>query len=289
MKKLESIRSVDRRGGREGFTLIELLVVIAIIAILAAMLLPALARAKAKANAIACINNLKQLTLAAQIYAGDFQDAIVPNTANTVNSWVPGGTAAYDVTALPGATNIANVTSALLFPYNQSLGIYRCPGDKDIVIGAGAPRVRNYSLNGMMGANQGFGGDVHPGIQENFKYSTIRNPGPSIASFFIDEQSSAGTANNQTSIDDGFFAVDSGNGSQTSYSDQTWRNVPSSRHGNFGQMSFADGHADKLKWVVGSTHTLQGQNASSGVFNNPDRHSLWLTTYASGSVPGVAW
>jgi prepilin-type processing-associated H-X9-DG protein len=269
--------------------LIELLVVIAIIAILAAMLLPALAQAKRKAQAIGCINNLKQLTLAANVYAGDFKDAIVPNTGGALDAWVPGGTPSLDVTSLPGATNTANVTTGFLWPYNQSLGIYKCPGDQDILPGATTTRVRNYSLNGMMGANEGFGEDVHPGIKENLKLSSVRSPGPSTASFFVDEQSSASPLSSKTSIDDGFFAVDSGNGSQTTYNSQIWRNVPASRHGNFGQFSFADGHADKIKWLEPDTHLLQGLDASSLEFNNTDKHQLWLTTYTSGSVPGVPW
>jgi len=270
--------------------LIELLVVIAIIAILAAMLLPALAQAKRKAQATSCINNLKQLTLAALIYGGDFSDAIPPNSGPTLDSWVPGGSATYNVTALPGATNIANITGAVLYPYNKSTGIYQCPGDQAILPGAGTPRVRTYSLNGMMGSNNGFGSDCHPGTQENLKFSSVKNPGPADASFFLDEQCSASPALNQTSIDDGFFAVDSGApGSHTTYNSQIWRNAPASRHGNFGQMSFADGHADKMRWVVGSTHTLMGLDANSGVFNNTDRRTLWLSTYASGSIPGVPW
>lgn len=278
-----------RNLGAGAFTLIELLVVIAIIAILAAMLLPALSSAKRKAQGIACINNLKQLTLAAQVYSVDYHDAIVPNALGTTNSWVPGGTAAYNVNGLPGATNLANVTHALLFPYNTSPGIYRCPGDVDVVQGSSQTRVRNYSLNGMMGDNEKTVSNVHPGIQEHLKFAMVQNPGPSSASFFIEEQSSSGGDASQTSIDDGYFAVDSGNGSQTTYSDQIWRNVVSSRHGNYGQMSFADGHADKMKWVVGSTHSLMGLNANSGVYNNPDRRQLWLSTYGSGSVRGVPW
>jgi len=264
-------------------------VVIAIIAILAAMLLPALSRAKAKATGINCINNLRQLTLAAQLYGGDFQDGIPPNRGGTLDSWVPGGTAAYNVDAPPGATNGANIRAALLFPYNKSEPIYRCPGDKDLVDGANDSRVRNYSLNGMMGDNNGFGGDVHPGITEHRRFSEVSRPSPSDASFFIDEQSSSSTAASKTSIDDGYFAVDSGNGSQTSYSSQIWRNVPASRHGNNGQMSFADGHAAKMKWLSGKTQSLQGRNASSGIFNDPDKRQMWSSTYAPGSVSGVPW
>ncbi|MGC3959758.1 MAG: hypothetical protein QM813_18100 [Verrucomicrobiota bacterium] len=202
----------------------------------------------------------------------------------------PGGSAAYDVSILPGATNIALLEQAALFPYNKSVGIYRCAADQDIIPGAGRPRVRNYSLNGMMGDNLGFGGDVHPGIPENKKFSQIRSPGASAASFFIEEQSSASPSTTKTSIDDGFFAVDSGGaGSKTAANSQVWRNVPSSRHGNFTQMSFADGHAGILKWTLPSTQNLQGLEANSSVINNADKKQLWLTTYASGSVPGVAW
>lgn len=298
MKKLKSARSADRgdRCQKKAFTLIELLVVIAIIAILAAMLLPALARAKKKAQGISCINNLKQLTLAALIYSGDFHDAIPPNSGPTLDSWVPGGTGNYDVTSLPGATNANNITAAVLYPFNSSVGIYQCPGDKDIIAGAMTTRVRNYSLNGMMGFNNGFGSDCHPGTMENVKFSSIRMPGPAAASFFIDEQSSSSTAKTgtgtspATSIDDGYFGVDDGSAnSRSGYSSGKWRNVVSSRHGDFGQMSFADGHADHLKWVVGNTHLLQGTDAQSNVTPNADRRQLWMTTYAPGSISGVPW
>jgi len=276
------------KARKRGFTLIELLVVIAIIAILAAMLLPALAKAKKRAQGISCINNLKQLTLAAVTYSVDYADAIVPNGGATFGSWVPGGTAAYDVSQLPGATNTMLIEQAALFPYNRSVGIYRCPADKDIIPTAGRPRVRNYSLNGMMGDNLGFTSNVHPGIPEHKKFSQVQAPGPSEASFFFDEQSSANSAT--TSIDDGYFAVDSGGaGSKTVYNSAVWRNVPSSRHGNYTQLSFAGGHAGILKWRLPGTQYLQGLDANSGVVNNADKRQLWLTTYASGSVPGVSW
>jgi prepilin-type N-terminal cleavage/methylation domain-containing protein/prepilin-type processing-associated H-X9-DG protein len=285
---IEPKRKFGRSAG--GFTLIELLVVIAIIAILAALLLPALSNAKRKSLGTACINNLKQMTLAAHVYSSDFVDAIPPNSGPTLDAWVPGGNATYDVTGLPGAINEANIIGAVLYPYNKSTRIYRCPGDKDNVEGANQPRVRNYSLNGMMGFNQGYGGDVHPGISENLKFTSVHAPGPSDASFFVDEQSSSSSSSTLTSIDDGYFAVDAGNsGSLTPYNSVLWRNVASSRHGNYAQISYADGHAGSLKWVVGTTQTLHGLNANSQVSNNADRRKLWLTTYASGSVPGVPW
>jgi prepilin-type N-terminal cleavage/methylation domain-containing protein len=273
-----------------GFTLIELLVVIAIIAILAAMLLPALAQAKRKAQGIACINSLKELTLACIVYGGDNQDGIpVNDTAG--DAWVTGDVSGR--TGTDGITNVANIFAGVLWPYNKSLGIYKCAGDKDPVTGVNMPRVRNYSMNGMMGNNVGnsganIGGSVHPGELENRKFSSVRFPGPSDASFFVDEQSSITPAT--TSIDDGYFAVDDGtSGSYFTYNSRQWRNVLSDRHGNCGQLSYVDGHASLIKWREPDTHSLQGVNAISAEFNNADKHQLWLSTYAPGSVAGVPW
>ncbi|HEX3800077.1 MAG TPA: prepilin-type N-terminal cleavage/methylation domain-containing protein [Verrucomicrobiae bacterium] len=264
------------RARVQAFTLIELLVVIAIIAILAALLLPALARAKDKATGISCLNNLIQLTLAAHLYAGDFHDAIPPNYLNSDGAWVGG-----DVSSIPGATNVADIYSAILFPYSKSAGIYRCPADKFSYAGGTTLRIRSYSLNGMMGDNAGVT-DVHPGIKENEKLSDVITPDPSTASFFFDEESNPTLS--LCSIDDGYYAIESASPKLTG----NWRNIPASRHGNAGQISFADGHAQRLKWLEPTTQFLKGSSRSGGYaahtkLFDQDLRQLYFSTYPSTS------
>jgi len=144
-----------------------------------------------------------------------------------------------------------------------------------------------------MGDNTGksgnnIGSSVHPSTPEHRKLTSVTKPGPSDASFFIDEQSSTTTAT--TSVDDGYFAVDDGTGgSYFTYNSRQWRNVLCSRFGNFGQLSYADGHAGKMKWLEPDTKTAAGVDWQSAEFNNRDKQQLWLSTYASGSVAGVPW
>ena len=261
--------------GRKAFTLIELLVVIAIIAILASMLLPALSKAKLKANRIKCVNNIRQLTLAAHLYSVDYQDLIPPNFVNSTNAWIGG-----DVSALPGATNVADIKNGRLFPYNGSLPIYRCPSDRIqlSVRGSVHPRVRSYSMNGMMGENSPWAATaVHPGHRENEKFGNIINPGAAKANFFIDEQAGEGTSVAETSIDDGYFAVRFGE-------KNFWQNTPASRHGDGGVLSFADGHSEFIQWQEPTTQHLVGGNKNGrrrGV--DKDLRTLAGFTYPAGT------
>ena len=112
----------------------------------------------------------------------------------------------------------------------------------------------------------------------------------------MDEQSgpaasSLAVVSGSSSIDDGYFAVDSGGTAESGigYSSSKWRNALSSRHGNYGQISFTDGHASRMKWLLPSTKSLHGTSSDSGVINNADKEQLWLSTYASGSVAGCPW
>lgn len=220
-----SVGLAAQRSGLQGFTLIELLVVIAIIAILAGMLLPALGRAKAKAAAIGCVNNVKQLQLCWLMYAGDNNGALPPNKAQTpemttgVDSWIAGG-AKLDRTP-------SNIIHGVLYKYHSATAIYHCPSDRSKVTGTKITRFRSYAMSYPWMA-----GD--PGMQEiNYRESDIRSPVPTKASVFIDEQ--------EDSIDNGGLGIlPAGNWS--------WWNLPASRHNRGGVLSFADGHAEAWRW-----------------------------------------
>jgi prepilin-type N-terminal cleavage/methylation domain-containing protein len=183
--------------GRRGFTLIELLVVIAIIAILAALLLPALGHAKAKGGQIACLSNYRQLQLCWLMYAEDYNDALPPNETlpggdrgawvATARTWIRGN-AWTDTTS-------RNIENGVLFPYNRSIRIYKCPSDRSTVRDEGTiPRFRSVSMNMYL--------NHIPDPNDRtcwHRYSQIIDPPPARVFVFIDEH--------ENSIDNARFSL----------------------------------------------------------------------------------
>src|SRR5579864_1681419 len=180
-------------ASRNAFTLIELLVVIAIIAILAAMLLPALSKAKIRAQRVKCLSNLRQLQFAWIMFADDNNDNVAPNydqSQNSIQGWVK-GIMKWDNGGAPWLDNydVTNLSTSALGPYcSRQTGIYKCPGDTlDALKG---PRVRSVSMNAYVG-----GSSTDPNITGNglstyqvYKKSTLmQNPGPVNTWVFIDE------------------------------------------------------------------------------------------------------
>ena len=219
-----------------GFTLIELLVVIAIIAILAALLLPALGRSKAKAEGMTCANNIRQLSVAWHLYADDNGGLLVNNHgvpetlarrqtwANNVEDWLDGD----------GNTNFVYLTESMLGPYaNRATKIYKCPSDR--APAANGERIRTMSMNAQVGNSGEITNRFNPLYAQFFKQTEIPNPAGIFV--FLDEHCD--------SINDGFFV--------NRLEDYVWGNLPGSYHNGAVNLSFADGHVESHRWLVADT------------------------------------
>lgn len=248
-------------GGRAaGFTLVELLTVIAVIAILSSLLLPALARAKARAQGILCLNNNRQLALACLMYASDHNDRLPynlghPAASTNLSNWAAG---VLDWELTPDNTNTWLLAGSALGPYvGKTLNAYCCPADQilsTIQQQAGWPaRVRSYSLNASIGDAGEFstaGYNVNnPGYVQFFKLASIPRPADIFA--FLDEH--------PDSISDGYFLEKVSsytyppNGGWGTGAGSEWIRLPASYHNGAASFSFADGHSEIHRWQYAAT------------------------------------
>ncbi len=264
------------RAARKGFTLIELLVVIAIIAILAALLLPALAKAKGKAQRLACLNNLRQAGLAVHIYSGDFDNFFPPNFEdNRAGSWVE-GEMSWNIST--DNTNVQKMLRAALGPYVKNAGVYKCPADIYTVAtpgGGKVPRCRSIAMNAFLegGAYRGSGnpGSFWYGQWRKYdRFTDVFDPKPTDLWMMVDEH--------PDSINDGWMITDVTDPSR-------WLDLPGSLHDGSCGFNFVDGHSEVKRWLERSTKLPVKQMDFGGMKCPGSRDIVWMIEHSSAKLP----
>jgi len=288
-KHSSPITDMQNTVHQKGFTLIELLVVLASVAIMVAMLLPALAGTRQNSQVVGCLANQKRLAAGWMMYARDNNDVLVPNRGLGGQSPVvvnpqtnpdlqPGGNFAQ---WCPG--NVQNITIALsydkwiktglLYPYLSTLSVYHCPSDqnripRNVASAFQKTALRTYSMNSWVQSMDGPGYNTAAfnGISGYIVYTKLANmsrPGPARTWVFMEES--------PIGIDDAYFALDPG-------TTATWFNVPAVLHGNTSVLTFADGHSDAHRWTDGNMiHGVGANHAGNNISADPNSQDLaWL-------------
>ena len=271
---MRTTRSIAFNNTREdGFTLTELLVVIVTVAILALLLLPALAGTKPNSQAFQCLENLRQLTLGWQMYAEDNNSKLAPDGDQSTQTttptdprilpggiwvqWCPGNINAFSMYA----TNY--VQAGCIYPYVNTMNVYRCAADEAVFkFGPNSyPHVRSYSMNCYLSPITAWNGSTH-NIYKDTQFTQL---GPSMTFVLIDESDIP--VNGTYSINDAYFVCDP---VQLNW----WQDVPSTRHGNAGGLSYADGHSEIKRWRDSKVLLPPNSNGFLGDPNSSDND--WL-------------